>query len=396
MPNDKVIILDSENEGMMYIKASDNIGLCSLRAFRFNEVTDGIEISRGYLWIGFFFVLITVVLYFRETRSIVANSAYANSAYGQAYSFLMQVSWARRLEGANVAYYVQQMFTCSEAIALTFAFILVYNKVVTNNRRVNYVMLVTIILFLVASILTSGRARMLSFFLYIASLWILLSIKKRKWKSNSNIRLVVRGISIVALAILVFWLAGFLTEKSLHYKNFADNFANYFSSGTFAFNEYVNNPSKFSDSSTFFGIHTLSGVYSFLRTLGFDIPPSIVSLQFIKCGDYTTNIYTALRRYYQDFGVIGLVLIMFLVGYIYKRIIWSNKKDTSPLINIVLSSYFLFPLYYIAIEERIFMDVILMRSVYMVIYLTIIFHLMIDKPMKRRERALSNGSSKKQ
>ena len=46
-PNDKVIILDSENEGVMYIKSSDNIGMCSLRAFRFNEVTDQL-INNGH------------------------------------------------------------------------------------------------------------------------------------------------------------------------------------------------------------------------------------------------------------------------------------------------------------------------------------------------------------
>lgn len=38
-PNDIVIILDSENEGVMYIKASDSIGMCTLRTFNFHEVT---------------------------------------------------------------------------------------------------------------------------------------------------------------------------------------------------------------------------------------------------------------------------------------------------------------------------------------------------------------------
>ena len=38
-PNDIVLILDSENEGMMYIKASDSIGMCTLRTFNFHEVT---------------------------------------------------------------------------------------------------------------------------------------------------------------------------------------------------------------------------------------------------------------------------------------------------------------------------------------------------------------------
>ena len=36
-PNSMVILLDSEAEGKMYIKVSDNIGMCSLRIFNYIE-----------------------------------------------------------------------------------------------------------------------------------------------------------------------------------------------------------------------------------------------------------------------------------------------------------------------------------------------------------------------
>lgn len=39
-PNDKAIFLDSENEGIFYIKVADNVGMCSLRIFRFEEIFD--------------------------------------------------------------------------------------------------------------------------------------------------------------------------------------------------------------------------------------------------------------------------------------------------------------------------------------------------------------------
>ena len=38
--NSNVILLDSEEEGKMYIKSSDNIGMCTLRTFMFNEIID--------------------------------------------------------------------------------------------------------------------------------------------------------------------------------------------------------------------------------------------------------------------------------------------------------------------------------------------------------------------
>lgn len=39
-PNSNVVLLDSENDGMFYIKVSDNVGMCNLRAFKYEEVTN--------------------------------------------------------------------------------------------------------------------------------------------------------------------------------------------------------------------------------------------------------------------------------------------------------------------------------------------------------------------
>ena len=39
VPNGNAMMLDSENEGIFYIKTSDNVGMCNLRVFKFEEVT---------------------------------------------------------------------------------------------------------------------------------------------------------------------------------------------------------------------------------------------------------------------------------------------------------------------------------------------------------------------
>ena len=40
MPNSNVVMLDSDNDGIFYIKTSDNIGMCNLRIFKYTEVTE--------------------------------------------------------------------------------------------------------------------------------------------------------------------------------------------------------------------------------------------------------------------------------------------------------------------------------------------------------------------
>ena len=40
MPNSNTILLDSENDGIFYIKTSDNVGMCNLRVFKYEEVNN--------------------------------------------------------------------------------------------------------------------------------------------------------------------------------------------------------------------------------------------------------------------------------------------------------------------------------------------------------------------
>ena len=37
MPNSNVVLMDSENDGMFYIKSSDNVGMCKIRTFKYKE-----------------------------------------------------------------------------------------------------------------------------------------------------------------------------------------------------------------------------------------------------------------------------------------------------------------------------------------------------------------------
>ena len=46
-PNSNTILMDSENNGIFYIKISDNIGICTLRKFKYEEITDTVNTARS-------------------------------------------------------------------------------------------------------------------------------------------------------------------------------------------------------------------------------------------------------------------------------------------------------------------------------------------------------------
>lgn len=39
-PNSNTVMLDSDNEGIFYIKVCDSIGMCTLRTFQYTELTE--------------------------------------------------------------------------------------------------------------------------------------------------------------------------------------------------------------------------------------------------------------------------------------------------------------------------------------------------------------------
>lgn len=41
-PNSNIVLLDSENDGKFYIKTSDNVGMCNLRMFKYEEITNSV------------------------------------------------------------------------------------------------------------------------------------------------------------------------------------------------------------------------------------------------------------------------------------------------------------------------------------------------------------------
>mgnify|MGYP006864582467 FL=1 len=49
MPNSNTVLMDSENDGIFYIKVCDIIGMCSLRKFRYQEIIDEPQQTNQYV-----------------------------------------------------------------------------------------------------------------------------------------------------------------------------------------------------------------------------------------------------------------------------------------------------------------------------------------------------------
>jgi oligosaccharide repeat unit polymerase len=102
------------------------------------------------------------------------------------------------------------------------------------------------------------------------------------------------------------------------------NISVYLGGGIGLFNDYVE---KGGIATPGFGVVTFVALYKFLKQFGF--PDYTNYFQFEFRYDWG-NIYTAIRRYYQDFGMIGVIVCMTVFAIFFSYFYSVIKKDNKP------------------------------------------------------------------
>lgn len=136
-------------------------------------------------------------------------------------------------------------------------------------------------------------------------------------------------------------------------KSMWNNFAVYSGGGIVELDVFLKNPPA---ANGIFGFHTLQNVYSKLNRLGMNCPDIGLHIyEMTTAGNLVTNIFTAFRRYIEDYGMMGNYVICIALGCIYSvyyRL--ARIKEKNPLYLMTYASL-IFPLFVMASEDYFFM-----------------------------------------
>lgn len=194
------------------------------------------------------------------------------------------------------------------------------------NKHINYLLIIPIILFLFATLLYTDRNILLRFMIFALVLFAM----SYGWKGATirNNRKLMFKIMVAVIAIsIMFWLYGRLKEYTSNFERMVGIYAG---SGLYGFNLWLHG----FDSTFSHGELTFSSIINTLNALGFG-EGTLASQHFeyiiynSRNGYvFATNIYSALRVYYQDFGYLGIILISFSIGILFEilyQVAVSNK-----------------------------------------------------------------------
>ena len=202
---------------------------------------------------------------------------------------------------------------------------------------------------------------------------------------------------LLFLLVIIFFLLG----KSKQYSSgILKSLSIYGGSGLYDFNLWIadfDEPFLYGQStfSTFIGVFN-----SIFGHLGLTLPDAQVNrfdafIEYQSSNGYvfSSNIYTALKPYVEDFGYFGVILFPFAIGMFYQKLYMRMRRSKYGY-NWVLYCMLIYPIVFFPILEQLIRRFHL-GFVYEFVWLTLVYYFVYGKIKGRKEASMVKQSTKR-
>ena len=266
-----------------------------------------------------------------------------------------------------------------KAISYVCIYIFLFNVIIKKESFTKRIyLLLPVIPFIITVFFTGWRQEYIFLVTYTVTIFGILFIRSNgnKWKSFLTLFIIAMA-SIILLAFTFILIRTMLKGSWAGLDDAIRYFAVYSGGGIIEFNELLKEPIQHPE---IFGLHTLQNIYSKLRRLGVDAPDITVYIyEFRAVGNLFTNIYTAFRRYIEDYGYIGCYCICFFIGLIYTLAFDYVNFFKNKHLPLMIYAALIFPLFVMPSEDYFFMYLIDTTPIYIILGIIIAYYLLMFK-----------------
>ena len=302
----------------------------------------------------------------------------------------------------NVIYHANAQFpkylTISAKLIFSFAYVYLFafinNLLSMEKIRINkdlfksFVYIIPTFVYCISLLLQSSRGSILR--MLIAAVVMFLILYYQKYSKNIKFKLwqVLVIIGSAVFILIGFYYSSKIIGRSTLKKNPVEYITLYGGGSIELFDMYLQDGKK---DQKYIGYESFWGIYRFLddyNIVSFAKKP-VGSLEWRKDKNGVTigNVYTAYRRWINDFGFIGCAIMVLIICILYNFIYNALKsksfynKINAYNICLILYSIFFYHLFLISIDCRIF-DEIIPASVSQYIILVIVYFLFVANKEK--------------
>ncbi len=334
-----------------------------------------IHIPFVVLLLIFTFMAVAVLLYFKKTYEI---SLLAGNPGG--YDMLLK--YARDyllIPGNSLGKLYGHLNLICKMLEYVFIFVFLYNIVFFKFRPYYLLYLFPLGFYFIIGILGTGR----TFFIEILASSVIMGflfVKQRNnWSNKETAVFIGFAVGAVTLFLVAFALLGYLKGYYGQLKDAFDTISFYAGMSIPSLDAYLTStPTE----NVIFGEETLYGVHSILRALGFDIPTMNRHLEFVNFNDVKGNVYTSIRRYINDYGIVATITLQYGIGCFYNVLYKYIRYGRCSLFMIAIYSWFSYALVMQSIDELLLSSYLSTTLVYSLAYLSILYYLFIYLPLQ--------------
>ena len=269
-------------------------------------------------------------------------------------------------------------FIFAQGAALVSGFAFLYNMIYKfKSLLYNLRFTLPICIYLGFIVMTGGRQSTVYIAIFMLVIGSLLYVRKQKYSKWAYKRVILLCMATFLAFFSVFYALGTLSGKVNETRTALGILAHYAGTNISAFDYFLHSlPIPESD---YIGTMTLVDIYSKLGKLSTDIPQAQGYIRdFAKFDGIDTNVYTALRRYIQDYGFVGCAVIMFILGVFYQGL-YNTLKYSRKLNCFLLIAYaFLcYPYFLMCREERFMLEILSSRTVYVLVCMFVLYRILL-------------------
>ena len=291
-------------------------------------------VKKTSIMVMFLIGIIVIILEYKHVLDVARGVGYAGGSFVLNYArkAYLYDNVENNIFVAMIQYFV---------IAFGYVNIAILIRDVTKNglRKLRKRYIFGIAPLLLLYVLSTGRTGFLQVFMYSISMFLLCLYRRNgviRINNKKAIGILYKGILVIGI---LFVLLGMLTGKTQK-SSVMQIIGEYFGSGIAALNTWIDGKYLYASRSSLIGEETFRSLYQLIARF-VNIPMSSSLKEFISFnnGD-TTNVYTAFRDYYSDFGMFGTWMIEFMMGFFLTYLLGKALKEKNVGIHSMLYAYF--------------------------------------------------------
>lgn len=356
-----------------------------------NREYHAIRPNNMIVWLFIIVDIAITIIYIREVMRI---SVLGGNSMGLAgASFYYRNYTSMNSDAESVSTLLNQFLKLSRALGFVSIFLLAYNSRSVEKNKGCHSLLLLVVFGVLQSLIGGGRGLLLWYVGMAFSSFYIITMAKYGWNKRISFRYIIIGMVTLCVVLFVFYLLKYWLRIG-NDVNSGFDYISYYAGGPIQnFNLYIENPP--SNSHQLWGQETFIGLHSTLSTFGLEQNYNLVysansNLEYRWSGLIALgNVYGAIRRYYNDFGLLGVVVLQVIASVFYntyyyriKRMSRSNRSmNLWPILLYCVLTYHLFEfpiddnLYKSFLSFNMFTTFVI---IYLVYYLFIKLHVRPD------------------